>query len=73
MQRTPPGSPSTSPIPGSSKGKGTEKGASNRNQDPPPHDETVCDSEDEGEQIRQILSGRNQDLLERRFSGLWKS
>ena len=44
MQRTPPESPSTSPIPGWSKGKGTGKGASNRNQDPPPHDETVCDS-----------------------------
>ena len=49
MQRTPHRSPSTSPIPGSSKGKGTGKRASNRDQDPPPHDETVCDSEDEGE------------------------
>ena len=50
MQRSPPRSPSTSPIPGSSKGKGTGKGASNRTQDPPPQDETVRDSEDEGEQ-----------------------
>ena len=49
MQRTPPGSPSTSPIPGSSKGKGTGKGASNRNQDPLPKEETIRDSEGEGE------------------------
>ena len=49
MQWAPPGSPSDSPIPGSSKGKGTVKGASNRTQNPQPHDETIRDSEDEGD------------------------
>ena len=49
MQHTPPGSPSSSPTPGSSKGKGVGKGANNPNQDPPPHDETVCKSEEESE------------------------
>ena len=49
MQRKPPGSPPDSPIPGSSKGKGTGKGASNRTQNPPPHDETIRESEDKGE------------------------
>ena len=59
MQRTPPGSPSTSPIPGSSKGKGTGKGASYPNQDPPPHDETVRDSEDEGEPGDAMFDNKN--------------
>ena len=49
MQRTPPVSPSTSPTPGSSKGKGIGKGASIRNQDPPPHNETIRESEEEDE------------------------
>ena len=49
MQRTPPGTPSDSPIPGSSKGKRTGKGVSNRTQNPQPHNETKHDSEDEGE------------------------
>ena len=47
MQSTPTGSPSNSPTPGTSKGKGIGKGASNRNQDPPPHNETIRDSEEE--------------------------
>ena len=47
MERPPPGSPSSSLTPGSSKGKGIGKGASNRtNQDqnntnPLPHEETI--------------------------------
>ena len=49
MQRTPPGRLSTSPTPGSLKGKGIGKGASNQIQDPPPHEETIRDSEEEGE------------------------
>ena len=49
MQRTPPGSPSSSPTPRSSKVKGIGKGANNRNQDPPPHDETIRESEEEDE------------------------
>ena len=54
MQRTPPGSPSTSPTPGSSKGKGIGKGASNRNQDPPPHHETILESEVMGKPKRNL-------------------
>ena len=46
---SPPGSPPDSPIPGSSKGKTIGKGVSNRTQNPPPHDETIRESEDEGE------------------------
>ena len=49
MQRTLPGNPSSSPTPGSSKGKGVGKGASNCYQDPPPYDETICESEEEYE------------------------
>ena len=51
MQRRPPGSPSSSPTPGSSKGKVIGKGANNRtNQDqnttvPPPHEETIRESD----------------------------
>ena len=80
MQRTPTDSPSTSPTPGSSKGKGIGKGASNRNQDPPPHDETIRDSEEEGElgdvlcdnkYAKYSLEG-NQDLVEWCFSRMGK-
>ena len=49
MQRTPPGTPSGSPIPGSFKGKGTGKGASNRTQNPRPHEETILYSDNEEE------------------------
>ena len=49
MQRTPPSTPSGSPIPCSSKGKGTGKGASNRTKNPQPHDETISYSDDEEE------------------------
>ena len=47
MQRTPPGTPSGCPIPGSSKGKGTGKGASNRTQNPNPQERTISFSDDE--------------------------
>ena len=47
MQRTSPTTPSGSPIPGSSKGKGTGKGASNRTQNPKPEERTISFSDDE--------------------------
>ena len=43
MQRTPPQTPSGSPVPGSSKGKGTGKGASNRTPNLKP-EERIIDS-----------------------------
>ena len=47
MQRTPPQTPTGSPIPGSSKGKGTGKGASNRTQNPKPEEKIIDFSDDD--------------------------
>ena len=47
MQRTPPQTPTCSPVPGSSKGKGTSKGASNRTQNPKAEEKIIDFSDDD--------------------------
>ena len=54
MQRTPPQTPSGSPVPGLSKGKGTRKGASNRTQNPKP-EEKIIDFSDNDEVPGDVL------------------
>ena len=47
MQRTPPHTPTGSSISGSSKGKGTRKGASNRTQNPTTEEKNIDFSDDD--------------------------
>ena len=47
MQRTPPQTTNGSPIPGSSKGKGTGKGASNKTQKPSTEEKIIDFSDDD--------------------------